>query len=144
MGCGLGVEVDYLQTQGWHAIGIDLSVVALRSARRRTTRPLFVRADVSHLPIADQRVDLAIDRGCLHYLDPAARISYLAEIRRVIRPGGRFLLRACCNCAGQRNDVDKTLLAWLLAGWHVESLTEAMIPSDTRSMAAIVARLVAP
>lgn len=55
----------------------------------------FVRGDVLALPFAAGVFDVALDRGCFHYLSPARWPDYAAEAQRVLRPGGRMLLRAC-------------------------------------------------
>ena len=83
----------------------------------------------------------ALDRGCLHYLPRDARSRYATEIDRVLRPGGRFLLRACLREAGISNDLDETALRSIFVGWRVRSIVSEEIPTDDRMMQAIVARL---
>jgi hypothetical protein len=53
-----------------------------------------------------------------------------------MRPGGRFLLRACLYAQGVRNDLTEPLLRQAFAGWRIVSLEQAQIPSDTRQMMA--------
>jgi SAM-dependent methyltransferase len=144
LGCGLGAEDGYLSDRGWLAIGVDLSTVALRLAMKRSGRAAFVQADVLGLPIANRRLDLLLDRGCLHYLGTAGRTRYVTEARRVLRPGGRLLLRACLNTAGVRNDITEDVVRRLFIGWQIDSLSEETLSSDTRRMPALVARLVTP
>src|SRR6266446_1256874 len=83
--------------------------------------------DVTNLPLSAGSADLLVDRGCFHYLPPAKRAGYAREAGRVLRPGGRLLLRMCLNSAGVRNALDRMDLV-----------------SDTRAMPAIRAILVAP
>jgi len=45
LGCGLGVEVDYLAVRGFLAVGVDISSSAIHCARRLSTRAHFVQAD---------------------------------------------------------------------------------------------------
>ncbi len=43
------------------------------------------------LPLADRSVDVAISNYCLHHLDDDGKSRALAEIARVLRPGGRVV-----------------------------------------------------
>jgi SAM-dependent methyltransferase len=71
-------------------VGVDLSAAMLRRARRRVLAaglalPL-VRGDALQLPFADAAFDGAAGHSLLYLLpSPAAA---LAELRRVVRPGG--------------------------------------------------------
>jgi ubiquinone/menaquinone biosynthesis C-methylase UbiE len=44
------------------------------------------------LPLADESVDVATATLLLHHLDPQTKERALAEMRRVLRPGGRLVL----------------------------------------------------
>jgi SAM-dependent methyltransferase len=145
VGCGLGTEVAYLGAAGWSGVGVDLSWTAVTRARQLhppgSDGCLFVRADVLSLPFAAGTFALAIDRGCFHYLEPEHWPEYAAEVHRVLRPGGRLLLRACLNSAGVRNRVKESGVVAAFAGWHCSGLQEAGLVSDTREMPALIARL---
>jgi hypothetical protein len=62
----------------------------------------------------------------------------------VLRPGGRLLLRACRTAAGVPNDIDPGLIERVFAGWHLDQIVSRDIPSQTRRMPAVVARLRTP
>jgi SAM-dependent methyltransferase len=141
LGCGLGTELGVLARAGFSAVGIDLSEAALMSARRAVPGAQVLRADLRDLPFSDRAFDALLDRGTFHYLSRGDRPRYEREARRVLRPGGRLLLRACLAAAGARNDLDEEALRRTFAGWRVASLERAELPSDTRSMPALVARL---
>lgn len=141
VGCGLGVELAYLACEGWRTCGVDLSAVALQRARTAHPGVSFLQSDATRLPFADQSFDLVLDRGCFHYLEPEVRHAYAAEAARVLRPGGRMLLRVCLNSAGVRNDVTEADITNAFATWPLISLARVMIPSDTRKMPALEARL---
>ena len=70
----------------------DLSPEMLRRARNRLKNPLptHVAADLSRLPFADESFDCVTCGYVLEHL-PEARPG-LAELSRVMRPGGRMLL----------------------------------------------------
>ena len=141
VGCGLGTEAGYLASSGWQAVGIDLSEAAIARAAAGHDDAAFLRADMRRLPFQPHCFDAAIDRGCFHYLSPGDRLSYAGELRRVLRPGGKFLLRASLRAAGQRNDVDEAVIARTFAGWQVERMERAEVPSATRMLDVLLARL---
>ncbi|MCP3958194.1 MAG: class I SAM-dependent methyltransferase [bacterium] len=97
VGCGAGAEALFLARQGFHAIGVDSSAKALDIARARAAEAGvdvdFRHAAATDLPLEDASVDFACDRGCLHVIDRDLRRAYARELRRVLRPGARFLLR---------------------------------------------------
>lgn len=144
IGCGLGSEVAYLSGAGWRGVGIDISWTAVRQARQLhpagSDGCLFVRADALSLPFATGTFALAIDRGCFHYLEPERWSRYAAEVHRVLRPGGRFLLRACLNSAGVRNKATASGVLAAFADWHCADIRAADLVSDTREMPALIAR----
>jgi SAM-dependent methyltransferase len=97
IGCGSGLEAVFLAGSGLRVIGVDSSRPALALARERAGAA-GVAVDLRHgsaldLPVEAGSIDLGLDRGCLHSIDREDRPAYAAEIARVLRPGGRFLLR---------------------------------------------------
>jgi SAM-dependent methyltransferase len=141
IGCGLGTEVAYLAANGWHAVGVDLSDVALARAKSTHGDVSFIQADATALPFPAGVFHLALDRGCFHYLNPSQWADYAAEAWRVLQPGGRLLLRACLTSRGARNEVTESGISEAFAGWLVDSLEHADLQSDTRTMEALVIRL---
>jgi SAM-dependent methyltransferase len=146
LGCGLGTELAYLSRRGVAlAVGVDRSIAALNRAHQQHPVVRFVQADVLQLPFGDHRFDIALDRGCFHYLRAADRPRYAAEVLRVLRPGGRFLLRACLyQGGGVRNDLTEPGIRQVFNRWRIVSLEQASIPSDTGRMVAFVTRLERP
>ena len=141
IGCGLGTEAAHLHLAGWRAAGVDLSPVAVAAAARRHPGPSFVQADLLRLPLPSSSFDAGLDRGCFHYLAADDRPGYAAELRRVLRPGGKLLLRASLRAAGVRNDIDEEVILAVFADWRVEFLQRTKIPSDTRSLDVLLVRL---
>jgi len=72
--------------------GVDLSLDMLRAAQRRlgADAPPLVNANVYALPFAGESLDLVTSTASYHWYLEHRRA--LAEIHRVLRPGGRFLL----------------------------------------------------
>ena len=83
-GCGSGRYLKALQDRGAVATGVDLSNAMLARARMVGTR--IVRGDLCALPFATQSLDLVVCGLALG--DVAALDAALAEIARVLRPGG--------------------------------------------------------
>ncbi|HEV8565000.1 MAG TPA: class I SAM-dependent methyltransferase [Actinomycetota bacterium] len=141
VGCGLASELGHLATLGSFTVGVDLSLTALERARAIHPAVRLVAADALRMPFTSRTFDAALDRGCFHYLSRRDRPPYAAELARVLRPGGRLLLRACTTSEGMPNDVDEDEIEHAFAGWRSAGVERAHIDSDTRSMPALVARL---
>jgi SAM-dependent methyltransferase len=141
VGCGLGTEASHLAQAGWQVTGVDLSLTALARAAAALGGAAFLRADVRRLPFDQHCFDAALDRGCFHYLAPADRPRYGEELRRVLRPGGKLLLRASLRAAGVRNDIDEAVIGGTFAAWRIEDMRRTAVPSDTRMLQVLLARL---
>jgi SAM-dependent methyltransferase len=141
VGCGLGAEAGHLAAAGWQVTGVDLSQTALARAAAGGNGAVFMRADVRQLPFHRECFDAALDRGCFHYLAPPDRLRYADELCRVLRPGGRLLLRASLRAAGVRNDIDEGVIGHTFAAWNIEHMVRVAVPSDTRALEVILARL---
>jgi hypothetical protein len=66
---------------------------------------------------------------------------YSDELRRVLKPGGKLLLRASLRTAGMRNDINEAVIGAAFAAWRVEHMERAAVPSDTRMLEVIIAYL---
>jgi SAM-dependent methyltransferase len=106
--CGGGLAFRGLgEGQNVRYVAADLSKVMLERARREASRRgqtgiEFVEADVEALPFDDSSFDLCITYNGLHcFPDPAAG---LAEMARVIRPGGELRGTSVVSGAGWRQD----------------------------------------
>lgn len=97
LGCGTGGDAVLLASRGIEVTAIDASSSALEQARRRAdgagVEVTWTHGDVLDLPLADSSIDIATDRGCLHHLTADDQQAYAREVARVLRPGGRLLLR---------------------------------------------------
>lgn len=90
-GCGSGPLFSALRDRGAIVTGIDASAGILDLARRRLGAAADLRvADLANpLPFPDAAFDDVIASLVLHYLEDWG--PTLAELRRVLRPGGRLL-----------------------------------------------------
>jgi len=97
VGCGpalLVAEMAHVVGSSGHVTGIDRSEPMLTVARRRcqplTDRTTLLRGDATALPFPAASFDAAVSTQVLEYV--AEIDTALAELHRVLRPGGRILL----------------------------------------------------
>ena len=92
VGCGSGILFSTLQAKGARVTGFDASPAMVELARDRLGVGANIHiADLAErLPFDDAAFDDAIASLVLHYLPDWT--GPLAELRRVLRPGGRLLL----------------------------------------------------
>ena len=91
-GCGSGPLMEALRGKGAVVSGFDLSPAMVELARQRLGEDADVRvADLgATLPYPDDTFDLVVASLSLHYVKDWA--SALAELRRVLKPGGRLIV----------------------------------------------------
>lgn len=95
VGTGTGRVLELLAPRVGRGLGIDASKAMLALARARLARAgcahCAVRlGDMYRLPLADGSFDLAVLQMVLHHAEDPALV--LAEVARVLRPGGRLLV----------------------------------------------------
>lgn len=136
-GCGAGNLME--QLKGLDVTGVDISETLLAQARARTSgqegaRVLFGNAEA--LPFDDDTFDRAVCSEILeHVLHPEA---VLAELRRVVKPGGRIVLtvpneelisltKKLVLLAGLKKTVsgDYEMSDDMLSEWHRHEITLA-------------------
>lgn len=94
VGFGPGIALAALSRQTGHVYGIDHSAVMLRAASRRNAAAIraqrmhLVQASSAQLPAFDEPFDAVLTVNSLAFWpEPVVR---LAELRAVLRPGGRI------------------------------------------------------
>src|SRR5689334_22229067 len=90
-GCGSGGNLRFLQRYG-SVIGIDLAAEAL-ALGRKSLQSDVARASVLAMPFADASFDLVTSFDVLYHRAVPDERAALSEVWRVLRPGGRLLLR---------------------------------------------------
>ena len=94
VGCGTGRDLPVIEEFGWTAFGVELSTDQLRLARRRSVR--VVQGDAEQLPFQSSTFPMAV--SCWTSTDVDHFDRMLAEVARVLRPGGRFLFYGVHPC----------------------------------------------
>ncbi len=88
LACGTGDLCRELARQGHSPVGFDFSMGMLRAAPPIADGPVWVNADVLELPVPDGALDGATCGFALRNLTAVPPL--LAEMARVLRPGGRI------------------------------------------------------
>jgi SAM-dependent methyltransferase len=99
IGCGAAACARWLAAQGAFTVAFDLSRRQLTYAQQQLTHapqlsgepPVvhLLQADARHIPMGDATVDVACSAfGALPFVADSAAV--MAEVYRVLRPGGRF------------------------------------------------------
>jgi demethylmenaquinone methyltransferase/2-methoxy-6-polyprenyl-1,4-benzoquinol methylase len=88
--CGTGDLALAAEREGGIVTGLDFSEPMLERARRKSRSVEWVRGDMLALPFADGSFDAATVGFGVRNLDGLER--GLAELRRVLRPGGRLAI----------------------------------------------------
>jgi arsenite methyltransferase len=134
VGCGPGFYVADLLECGATVTGVDPSPAMLAMARRRAPGASLLEGAATQLPVEAGAFDRALSVQVLEYV--ADVDGALAELRRVLRPGGRLLIW----------DIDWSTLSWhsrdaarmtrMLAAWD-RHLADPVLP---RTLAAALRR----
>jgi glycine/sarcosine N-methyltransferase len=96
--CGIGTQLIGLAGLGHRMIGSDLSAGAVRRARRECAAAgvdaALLVGDMRALPLSDACADavLCADNALPHLLADGDVVAALAEMNRVLRPGGTVIV----------------------------------------------------
>lgn len=91
LGCGEGQVARRLAAGGASlVVGIEPSGAQVEVAHQRGGGPVYLRAGASSVPLADDSVDAVVVCLVFEHIDDIT--VPLAEVARILRPGGRFML----------------------------------------------------
>lgn len=95
-GCGQGWYLKEMLSRGYEVEGIDFSESQIQQARRylgTTDGKLVRQGSITELPFEDASRDFVYTINTIHHLpDLERQCQAFQEVRRVLRPGGRFLV----------------------------------------------------
>jgi SAM-dependent methyltransferase len=89
-GCGEGYGADLLATVARTVIAADYDEPATRHVLARYPAVDVLRTNLAVLPIQDETVDVVVNFQVIEHLWD--QVGFLAECRRVLRPGGLLLI----------------------------------------------------
>jgi SAM-dependent methyltransferase len=90
VGTGEGQLARLARRLGAEVVGVDPTIAQLSVAGERAGGPAYVRAGASPLPLRNGSFDAAVVCLVLEHVDD--HVGAIAEIARVLEPGGRLLL----------------------------------------------------
>ena len=139
IGCGTGTNVITLANAGWQVTGVDFAPRAIKLARQKAreagVQAQFLVNDATALKGIAGPFDLAFDLGCFHGIVQERRDRYLAQLDRMLTPGGFWLMYGFLKPeAGQPGtglaewEIDQ-LLTRLALIWRRDGLDRAERPS---------------
>ncbi len=100
LGCGTARASIFLAARGWYADAIDFVPEAITLAEEQvritgvTEQVRLHVGSVTNLDFLVEPYDLAIDVGCMHGFEGDDLRAYGAEVARLVRPNGLYLLFA--------------------------------------------------
>ncbi|MFF2009559.1 class I SAM-dependent methyltransferase [Streptomyces sp. NPDC058195] len=114
LGSGTGRVAEHIASSTRRVIAVDRSAGMLEYARQcfPPERGVVLRSDIRSLPLKDGVVDGVVCSGVLHHLPEWRRA--LREAARVLRPGGRLIVREPnARYAGNLFEPAEKLMNWL-------------------------------
>jgi SAM-dependent methyltransferase len=114
--CGEGYGSALLARSAAHVTGIDIAAEAIAHARARyRARPNleFRQGDCAALPLTEASFDVVVSFETIEHV--AAQQAFVAEVRRVLAPGGLFVL----SCPNKVEYADKR---GLVNAFHIREL----------------------
>lgn len=105
LGCGTGTNAITLAKHGWQVTGVDFARQAINRAQKKARLAgldiQFILDDVSQIRSIDASFELILDIGCLHGLPEEAKNRYIRNIKRLLAPGGTYLMYAFLRDGGE-------------------------------------------
>lgn len=97
LACGTGQLAARVLAQWPHLqiTGVDVSSQMLRRARATQLPVRWLAGEAASLPLADAQFDVVACLNAFHYFRQPSEA--LAEMRRVLRPGGRLIVVDWCD-----------------------------------------------
>ena len=138
IGAGKGRGSLILSANGYKTVGMDYLFPPLTAAhdicRVGRNRPSFVNADLFADPFRNLSFDLALDWGVFHHIQRKETGDYLRALKRLLKPGGAFLL-GCFSTSFRHTGEGDRKRNWLIHKGHYdrfstrEELTRVFSPS---------------
>jgi len=98
IGCGAGNYSLYMAQRGYAVTALDFMPQAVAMVKQRAAEEgCDIEAEQGDIKTwaATEPFDVILDVGCLHSLAPRDRQPYVAQINKLLAPGGDFILIHC-------------------------------------------------
>lgn len=93
--CGSGYGSKILRDAGAEMVyGVDISEETVNYCKEKyiDSQMNFAVGSVEKIPIEDASVDLVVSFETIEHVDANAQINFLKEVKRVLKPGGKFIV----------------------------------------------------
>ncbi len=118
LGCGTGALLDELLAKnGAIVFGLDRNRSFLKLAAKNHARVPLIEADAHFLPIGDEDFDVVLCHFFMLWVSEPAMV--LAEVARILKPGGAFLALAEPDYGGR---IDHPEPLQQIGRWQQQSL----------------------
>ena len=104
LGTGPGTQAIELAKKGFKVTGSDVSSSAIEKAKVPTSNVNFVIDNILNSKFESESFDYILDRGCFHVLSSDERITYLNQIKRILKKNGIIFLK--CMSKNEKNIPD--------------------------------------
>lgn len=135
VGCGTGQLSQRARARAGPAgrvYGIDPSAEMIAVARRKAARAQveidFRVASIEALPFSDASIDVVLSSLMMHHLPGDLKSRGLAEVRRILKPGGRLLIVDMKRPGGVLSHL---ALSTLVHGGHMRHAVQDLPPLIT-------------
>jgi SAM-dependent methyltransferase len=92
LGCGRGELLELLQERFRQVAGCDPSARMIESGRLRKSVPRRVQGTDGTIPFGNSEFDFVSAVCVYHHVPPAHRAALTAEVERILKPGGTFVI----------------------------------------------------
>jgi SAM-dependent methyltransferase len=92
MGCGVGAFHRHLKSTFYALHGLDVSTASIEVARNGNPQCHYHIYDGKVAPFEDGAFDLVFAACVIHHVPPENWPSFVAEIKRLLRPGGMMVV----------------------------------------------------
>lgn len=135
VGCGTGEHVLLCATLGLDVTGVDLAAAALHIAEQkahdRGHAARFLRHDARNLAALGESFDTVLDCGLFHIFGGADRAAFVASVRSVLRPSGRYFMLCISDQEprdwGPHRVSREDIVTAFVDGWQVDSIEPSTI-----------------
>jgi ubiquinone/menaquinone biosynthesis C-methylase UbiE len=119
IGAGTGLLALAAAPRVARVIAIDESPAMCRYLEDKLSRSQIANAQIlqnnaTDLPLADGAVDVVLSNYCFHHLCDADKLRALAEVMRVLRPGGRLVFADMMFRMSITNHRDRSVIALMV------------------------------
>jgi ubiquinone/menaquinone biosynthesis C-methylase UbiE len=90
--CGSGQATEVLVKYSQNVTGLDASPLSLKRAQKNVPQAEYVEAFAENMPFEDNLFDLVHTSAAMHEMQPNQLRQILAEVYRVLKPGGIFTM----------------------------------------------------